>query len=87
MGTSMKDSGVVLTLVLMDTYRSLNEIVVDEIRKYRADYNNNPPHVISFKTPITSTSGRIHSDFVLPLFLQPHRETDRFFTPSGVHLE
>ncbi len=35
----------------MDTYitltsnvgRSLNEVVLDKIRKYRADYNNNPP--------------------------------------------
>ncbi len=33
---------------------------------------------------IASTSGRLHSDFVRLLFLQAHRETDRFFTDSGV---
>ena len=33
---------------------------------------------------ITSTSGRIHSEFVRLLFLQSHRETDRFFSVSGV---
>jgi hypothetical protein len=35
---------------------------------------------------IASTSGRLHSDFVLLLFLQAHRETDRFFAASGVQL-
>jgi hypothetical protein len=33
---------------------------------------------------MTSTSGRLHSEFVRLLFLQAHRETDRFFTVSGV---
>jgi hypothetical protein len=33
---------------------------------------------------IASTSGRLHSEFVCPLFLQSHRETDRFFSTSGV---
>jgi hypothetical protein len=33
---------------------------------------------------IASTSGRLHSDFVRLLFLQVHRETDRFFAASGV---
>ena len=83
-----------LTLVLTDTYitlmiyidRSLNETVTDKIRKNRADYNNNPPNVISFIPVITSTSGRLHSEFVCLLFLQTHRQTDRFFPPSGVHL-
>jgi hypothetical protein len=28
---------------------------------------------------IASTSGRLHSEFVRLLFLQSHRETDRFF--------
>jgi hypothetical protein len=37
-------------------------------------------------TAIASTSGRIHSEFVRLLFLQAHRETDRFFAASGVHL-
>ncbi len=43
--------------------RSLNEAVADKIRKYCADYNNDPL-----------------------LFLQAHRETDRFFAASGVQL-
>ena len=35
---------------------------------------------------IDSTSGSLHSEFVRQLFLQAHRETDRFFTASGVQL-
>ncbi len=33
---------------------------------------------------IASMSGRLHSEFVRLLFLQDHRETDRFFAASGV---
>ena len=33
---------------------------------------------------IASTGGRLHSEFVRLLFLQAHRETDRFFAASGV---
>jgi hypothetical protein len=58
----------------------------DKIRKYRADYNNRPPNAISFMPAIASTSGRLHSEFVRLLFLQAHRETDRFFAASGVQL-
>jgi hypothetical protein len=35
---------------------------------------------------MASTSGRLHSEFVRLLFLQTHRETDRFFEASGVQL-
>jgi hypothetical protein len=35
---------------------------------------------------IPSTSGRLHSEFIRLLFLQSHRETDRFFATSGVQL-
>ncbi len=70
-----------------DMDRSLNETVTDKIRKYRADYNNNPPSSAAFMTTIVSTSGRLHSEFVRLLFLQTHRETDRFFAASGVQLE
>ncbi len=35
---------------------------------------------------IVSTSDHLHSEFVRILFLQPHRETDRFFAASGVAL-
>ena len=55
-----------------------------KIRKYRTDYNNNPPTSVSFMPVITSTSGRLHSQFIRLLFLQSHRETDRFFAASGV---
>ena len=55
-----------------------------KIRKYRADYNNRTPSVVSFMPAIPSTSGRLHSEFVRLLFLQTHRETDRFFPASGV---
>jgi hypothetical protein len=40
--------------------------------------------VVSFIPVIASTSGRLHSEFVRLLFLQAHRETDRFFEVSGV---
>jgi hypothetical protein len=35
---------------------------------------------------IASTSDGLHSEFVCLLFLQFHRETDRFFAVSGVEL-
>ena len=69
-----------------DIDRSLNEAATDKIRKYRSDYNNNPPTSVSFMPVITSTSGRLHSEFIRLLFLQAHRETDRFFEASGVQL-
>jgi hypothetical protein len=69
-----------------DIDRSRNEAAADKIRKYRADYNNNPPNAISFMPAIASTSGRLHSEFVRLLFVQAHRETDRFFAASGVQL-
>jgi hypothetical protein len=47
---------------------------------------NNPPHSTSFIPPSTSTSGRLHSEYVWFLFLQDHRETSHFFESSGVHL-
>jgi hypothetical protein len=64
--------------------QSLNDATADKIRKYRADYNNRPPSAVSFIPSIASTSGRLHSEFVRLLFLQDHRETDRFFVSSGV---
>ena len=48
--------------------RSLNEAADDKIRKYRTDYNNNPPNPVSFMTAIASTSGRLHSEFVRLVF-------------------
>ena len=51
-----------------DVDRSLNEADTDKIRTYRTDYNNNPPNATSFMSSIASTSGRLHSEFVLLLF-------------------
>ena len=56
-----------------DINRSLNETAVDKIRKYRSDYNYNPPNTISIIPAIVSTSGRFLSEFVRLLFLQDHR--------------
>ncbi len=69
-----------------DIDKSLNETVTDKIRKYRADYNNNPPTVVSFMSVVSSTSRRLHSEFVRLLFLQDHQETDRFFVVSRVQV-
>jgi hypothetical protein len=69
-----------------DIDKALTEATTDKIRKYRTDYNNNPPSVVSFMSAISSTFGRLHSEFIRLLFLQTHRETDRFFAASGVQL-
>ena len=84
--------GVVLTLLNghlryhNNLDQSLNDAAADKIRKYRADYNNNPPNTVAFMPAIASTSVRLHSEFIRLLFLQAHRETDRFFAASGVQL-
>ncbi len=87
----MIELGVVLTLLLKDNYvtftnldQSLKYTTADKVRQYRVDYNNNPPDTVSCTPSIPSTSGRLHSEFVRLLLLQAHRETDRFFTDSGV---
>ena len=64
--------------------KSLNDVSADKIRKYRSDYNNNPTSAVAFMPTMVSTSGRLHSEFIRILFLQAHRETDRFFAASGV---
>jgi hypothetical protein len=72
---------------IWDIDKTLNEAAADKIRKYRADYNNNPPNAISFMPAIASTSGRLHSEFIRLLFLQTHRETDMSVpcqTPSPI---
>ena len=66
--------------------RTLNEDAPDKILQYRADCNNLPSHSISFMPVISSTSGRLHGEFV-HLFLQAHRETERFRETSRVQLE
>ena len=53
---------------------------------HRDDYNNRPSYVIVFIPVIACTSGSLHGEFVGLLFLQVHRETDRFLEASGVQL-
>ena len=65
---------------------SLEETAADKIRQYHTDYNNRPSNPISFMPAITSTSGCLHGELVRLFLLQTHRETDRFFAASGVHL-
>jgi hypothetical protein len=48
-----------------DLDRSLNEDADDKIRKYRADYNNNPPNTVSFMSPMVITSGRLHLKLIV----------------------
>jgi hypothetical protein len=59
--------------------QSLNDTAADKLHKYCSDHNNNPTRGVGFMTGIPSTSGRLHSEFIRILFLQAHRETDRFF--------
>jgi len=42
--------------------QSLNDTAADKVRKYRTDYNMNPPNTVSFMPAIASTSGRLHSE-------------------------
>jgi hypothetical protein len=45
-----------------------------------------PSNAISVMSVIPCTSGRLHSELVCLLFLQTHRETDRFFAALGVQV-
>ena len=69
-----------------DLNGSLNETAADEIRQYRDDYNNRPSNTLSVIPAIASTSGCLHGELMVILFLQAHRETDRFFADSGVQI-
>ncbi len=42
--------------------QSLNDAAADKIRRYRIDYNNNPPRGVGFMPAIASMSGRLHSE-------------------------
>ena len=53
-----------------------------KIDDYREQYANNQN--ISFLTAITSTSTRMHGEFLRLLFLQAHRETTAHFTALGL---
>ena len=47
-----------------DIDKSLNEAANDKIRKYRADYNNNPPNTVAFMPAIAGATGRLHREFI-----------------------
>ena len=77
-----------------DLFRTTHKVKTQQVVKSRGQYcgdielagylANNNPNTISFMPAIASTSGRIHSEVIRILFLQGHRETDRFFASSGV---
>jgi hypothetical protein len=58
--------------------------LVLDLRIAHDRFNNNPPNAVAFMPAIAGTTGRLHSEFIRLLFLQAHRETDRFFAASGV---
>ena len=53
-----------------------------KINKHRDQYANN--RNITFMPAITSTSSRMHGEFLRLLFLQAHRETTAHFTAIGM---
>jgi hypothetical protein len=67
---------------------TLNETVTEQLMKY----DNTTltiiivPLTISPLDTISGTSGHLQCEFVGLLFLQVHRETDRFFAVSGLQL-
>ena len=69
-----------------DVDRSLMRLPLTRLENIALTIITTPPNAISFMSAIGSTSGRIHNESVRLLFLQAHRETDRFFEASGVHL-
>ncbi len=64
------------------THKASDDAASDKLRKYRADYNFNPTRGVGFMPAIATTSGRLHGEIIRILFLQAHRETDRFFATS-----
>ena len=54
--------------------------------QYRTDYNNRPSHVISFSL-LLLVRLEVYTVILCLLFLQTHRDTDRFLAASGVQLE
>ena len=59
-----------------------NQAAQRKVHKYRSAYANN--HTISFIPAITSTSTRMHGEFLRLIFLQAHRETEDYFRFTGV---
>ena len=69
-------------------YLSLYRLIINNFKftscKYHTDHNFNPSRGVGFMSVNPGTSGRLHSEFIRIFLLQTHRETDRFFTVSGV---
>ena len=59
-----------------------NQAAQRKVQKYRNAYANY--HTISFLPAITSTSTRMHAEFLRLIFLQAHRETEDYFRFTGV---
>ena len=53
-----------------------------KINAYRQQYADNQN--ISFLPAIVSTSCRMHGEFLRPIFLQAHRETEAHFNAAGM---
>jgi hypothetical protein len=49
------------------------------VLKRREEHVSIKTNAVAFMPAIAGTNGRLHSDFIRLLFLQAHRETDRFF--------
>jgi hypothetical protein len=75
--TRSESKGLIMIINWFYLYLSLYRFIINY---------NNPPIPTSFMSVIASTSGRLHNEFVRLLFLLTHRETDPFFTSSGVQL-
>ena len=60
---------------------TLNEAANRKLNKYRNTYANN--HSISFLPAITSTSARMHGEFIRLLVPQAHWETEAYFNFMG----
>jgi hypothetical protein len=54
-------------------------LLLNKVREYRADYSKRPSNSISFMPIVATTSGPLHCELVRIVFLQAHREPDRFF--------
>ena len=63
----------------------LNEAAKRKVNKYRNSCANN--HSISFLPAITSTSARMHGEFLRILFLQAPRETEDDFRFMGTRAQ
>jgi hypothetical protein len=79
-------SFLVLRPLLVPQVRKTVTVFFKTVTRAFRSTRNKPPTSVSFIPAIASTSGRLHSEFIRLLFLQAHRETDRFFAASGVQL-